>query len=208
MPRKKKAEVTPESDPKIELRKAKRIHSELKTLRQAEITKLDFQFQGEDVETLQEELADQIMDMQKKQEYINTVDKLFTKLDHLIYQANATSGINEIISSDAHFKRIIERLESSLRSKPHKGINDMKNALTKAQIRFEKSGSENRYHSSFPQISCSIFSASEHQETKTKIKVIKGEIRKFKDMLHSLNVHTFIRLDNSDMEFLKKEHMI
>ncbi|OUV76418.1 MAG: hypothetical protein CBC83_00585 [Flavobacteriales bacterium TMED123] len=205
MPRsKKQVEATPEENV-IPLRRAKRIHSELKKIRDNAETKIDCSFECSDPDTLDSEITETLTKANSEETYLMELDKVFSKLDHSIYKANGECGINVIVSEDARLKRTIQRLERSLRGRPHKGRDHLKTLLTKQIERYEKRS--DRYDRE-PEIQCSVFSEQEVAEKKIQLKELRAITRNIKDKLLELNVKTLIELEDSEVAFLKEERLL
>lgn len=214
MPRKKKQDpemetvvgsdvINPgEQDTRLSLRKASRIHGELRTLVKERERDIRSSVVFDDPDTVDEILTEARMESNSANQWINDAEKVFSRLDSSIYEAKSKCGLNVLISEDARFKRLLSRLEETLGQKPLKGRDHLKKTLTK---KIERSMGN---HYSEPSIHTSILSEQEMREQKDSIRKIRVVIRNMKDKLLEKNVSTLITIPKDDWEFLKQESLI
>ena len=191
-----------EEDTRLSLRKASRIHGELRTLVKERERDIRSSVMFDDPDTVDEILTEARMDSNSGNQWINDAEQVFSRLDSSIYEAKAKCGLNVLISEDARFKRLLARLEETVNSKPHKGRDHIKKTLSKKLER------ANQNHYSEPSIHSSILSEQEMREQKDSIRKIRVVIRNMKDKLLEKNVSTLITIPKDDWEFLKEESLI
>ena len=120
MPRKKKQDPETvigsdvvnvgEEDTRLSLRKASRIHSELRTLIKERERDIRSSVMFDDPDTVDEILTEARMDSNSGNQWINDAEQVFSRLDSSIYEAKAKCGLNVLISEDASYKRLLARL--------------------------------------------------------------------------------------------------
>ena len=134
---------------------------------------------------------------------INQLEDILFTLRLSVGQANATNGVNSVLTEQAVAQARVARLQRLLRNPPAVSASQLAEQVKHAQANNEK----NAYHSR-NDISVNLFNEQDLQGFREQMVQSRRRLNELSDMLVAANVKTTVVIAHSDWQLLEQQGIV